>query len=132
MEPLRHAARRSWEVLLAEAQQSAGCNSAHTLEARLSRWLSRSRDLSGSDTLPLAQEFLGQMLGSNDRIEAIMPIRIFIVQSEIGANGGPPPRREMYPAAWGQTGVRMITPRSPTKDLLKSGGNRLMNVKAAL
>lgn len=55
---VRHA-----EVLFAQAQQSVACNVAHTLEARLARWLLRSRDLTGSDSLPLTQEFLSQMLG---------------------------------------------------------------------
>lgn len=55
---VRHA-----EVLFAQAQQSVACNVIHTLEARLARWLLRSRDLAGSDSLPLTQEFLSQMLG---------------------------------------------------------------------
>jgi CRP-like cAMP-binding protein len=55
---------RHEQVLFAQAQQSAACNAAHTVEARLSRWLLRSRDLSGSDTLLLTQEFLAQMLGA--------------------------------------------------------------------
>jgi CRP-like cAMP-binding protein len=33
------------------------------VEARLSRWLLRTRDLVQSDDLPITQEFLGQMLG---------------------------------------------------------------------
>ena len=49
--------------MLARAQQSAACNAVHTIEARLSRWLLRARDLSGSDKLVLTQEFLAQMLG---------------------------------------------------------------------
>jgi CRP-like cAMP-binding protein len=48
---------------VAQAQQSAACNASHNVEARLSRWLLRSRDLSGGDSLPLTQEFLAQMLG---------------------------------------------------------------------
>ena len=51
------------EVLFAQAQQSVACNVSHAVEARLARWLLRCRDLTGSDTLPLTQEFLGQMLG---------------------------------------------------------------------
>ena len=47
---------------MAQALQSVACNAAHTVEARLSRWLLRARDLSGDD-LPLTQEFLAQMLG---------------------------------------------------------------------
>jgi hypothetical protein len=54
---------RHEQALFAQAQQSAACNASHTVEARLSRWLLRSRDLSGSDKLSLTQEFLGQMLG---------------------------------------------------------------------
>jgi CRP-like cAMP-binding protein len=55
---VRHA-----EVLFAQAQQSVACNVTHALEARLARWLLRSRDLAESDSLPLTQEFLSQMLG---------------------------------------------------------------------
>jgi CRP-like cAMP-binding protein len=50
------------QALLAQALQSVACNASHTVEARLSRWLLRARDLSGDD-LPLTQEFLAQMLG---------------------------------------------------------------------
>jgi CRP-like cAMP-binding protein len=60
---LRTALIRHEEALLAQAQQSAACNAVHTIEARLSRWLLRARDLSGSDKLVLTQEFLAQMLG---------------------------------------------------------------------
>jgi DNA-binding MurR/RpiR family transcriptional regulator len=41
----------------------AACNALHELEERLSRWLLQSRDLLMSDSLPLTQEFLAQMLG---------------------------------------------------------------------
>ena len=54
---------RHEQILLAQAQQSAACNASHTVEARLSRWLLWTRELSGSDTLGLTQEFLAQMLG---------------------------------------------------------------------
>jgi CRP-like cAMP-binding protein len=54
---------RHEQALLAQAQQSAACNAAHTVEARLSRWLLRARDLSGSDAVHVTQEFLSQMLG---------------------------------------------------------------------
>ena len=49
-------------VLLAQIQQSVACNALHDLEARLARWLLQ-HDCFDSDTLPLTQEFLGQMLG---------------------------------------------------------------------
>src|SRR3984957_1170200 len=51
------------QVLLAQSQQSAACNAAHTIEARLSRWLLRCRDLVGSQDLRLTQKFIFQMLG---------------------------------------------------------------------
>ena len=51
------------QFVLAQAQQSAACNAAHPLEARLSRWLLRCRDLLLSDDIPLTHEFLGEMLG---------------------------------------------------------------------
>ena len=60
---LRTTLLRHEQVIFAQAQQSAACNASHTVDARLSRWLLRSRDLSGSDILPLTQEFLAQMLG---------------------------------------------------------------------
>jgi CRP-like cAMP-binding protein len=54
---------RHEQVLFAQAQQSAACNASHTVEARMSRWLLRTRDLTGSDMLGLTQEYLAQMLG---------------------------------------------------------------------
>jgi CRP-like cAMP-binding protein len=59
----RAALFRHEQMILIQAQQSAACNATHTVEARLARWLLRSRDLQGSDDLVLTQEFLGQMLG---------------------------------------------------------------------
>lgn len=61
--PFRVALMRHEQALFAEAQQSAACNASHKIENRLARWLLRSRDLSGGDTLELTQEFLAQMLG---------------------------------------------------------------------
>ncbi len=55
---------RHRQFILAQAQQSAACNAAHGLEARLSRWLLRCHDLLGSDDIPLTQEFLANMLGA--------------------------------------------------------------------
>jgi DNA-binding MarR family transcriptional regulator len=50
-------------LILVQAQQSAACNAAHTIDARLARWLLRCRDLQGSDDLLLTQEFIAEMLG---------------------------------------------------------------------
>jgi CRP-like cAMP-binding protein len=51
------------QVLFAQSQQSGACNASHLVEARLSRWLLRTRDLAGGDDLMVTQEFLAQMLG---------------------------------------------------------------------
>jgi len=51
------------QMMTAHTQQVAACNTFHELEARLSRWLLQTRDLIASETLPLTQEFLAQMLG---------------------------------------------------------------------
>src|SRR5204862_2663718 len=61
--PFRSILIRHEQVLLAQAQQSAGCNASHTVESRMCRWLLRMRDLTQSDTMKLTQEFLAQMLG---------------------------------------------------------------------
>jgi CRP-like cAMP-binding protein len=54
---------RHEQVLLAQAQQSAACNAAHSVEERLSRWLLRARDLWDGETLPMTQELLARMIG---------------------------------------------------------------------
>jgi CRP-like cAMP-binding protein len=54
---------RHEQALFAQAQQSAACNASHSVEARLSRWLLRARDLCESENLPLTQQFLAQMIG---------------------------------------------------------------------
>jgi CRP-like cAMP-binding protein len=54
---------RHEQALLAEAQQSVACNAAHSVEARLSRWLLRARELHDGGTLPLTQELLARMMG---------------------------------------------------------------------
>jgi CRP-like cAMP-binding protein len=51
------------QVLFAQAQQSSACNVSHVVEARLCRWLLRTRDLVGDNDLTITQEFLAQMLG---------------------------------------------------------------------
>jgi CRP-like cAMP-binding protein len=61
--PFRSILIRHEQVLLAQAQQSAGCNASHKVEARMCRWLLRIRDLIQSDRMVLTQEFLSQMLG---------------------------------------------------------------------
>jgi CRP-like cAMP-binding protein len=60
---LRALLIRHEQILFAQSQQSAACNASHLVEARLCRWLLRTRDLAGSDDLTVTQEFLAQMLG---------------------------------------------------------------------
>jgi CRP-like cAMP-binding protein len=62
-ETLRVAFARHEHMVSAQVQQVGACNALHELEERLSRWLLQARDLLRSDTLPLTQEFLSQMLG---------------------------------------------------------------------
>ena len=44
-------------------QQSLVCNTQHPVEARLARWLLRVRDVTGSDSFVLTQEYIAEMLG---------------------------------------------------------------------
>lgn len=60
---LRGLVSRHEQALLVQAQQSAACNTSHSVEARLSRWLLRARDLHEGAALPLTQELLARMIG---------------------------------------------------------------------
>jgi len=51
------------DCLLVQVQQSVACNALHAMEARLCRWLLQTQDCIDGNTMPLTQEFLGQMLG---------------------------------------------------------------------
>jgi CRP-like cAMP-binding protein len=62
-EEFRTAIIRHEQLILAQAQQSAACNAVHNLQERLSRWLLRVRDVTGSDNFELTQEFIAEMLG---------------------------------------------------------------------
>ena len=60
---LQEMALKSNEVILAQTQVTAACNALHNVEQRFCRWLLQSWDRSEGDTIPLTQEFLGEMLG---------------------------------------------------------------------
>jgi CRP-like cAMP-binding protein len=62
-EALRTRLYRHDVFMLAQAQQSAACLAKHDVQARLCRWLLRSRDLLQSDNLSLTQEVISEMLG---------------------------------------------------------------------
>ncbi|MFZ0980143.1 MAG: Crp/Fnr family transcriptional regulator [Candidatus Acidiferrales bacterium] len=55
---------RFGQKLAMQSTQIAACNRLHDVEERLARWIAMSQDRILSDTLPLTQEFLGQMLGT--------------------------------------------------------------------
>ena len=61
---LRTALVRHGLAVDAQVQQTAGCNAAHTVEARLARCLLQMHDLSGSNKLVLTQEAMAQMIGA--------------------------------------------------------------------
>jgi CRP-like cAMP-binding protein len=60
---VRNLCIRYNEVLLSQARVTAACNALHPIEARFCRWLLQSADRAASDTVPLTQEFLAEMLG---------------------------------------------------------------------
>lgn len=51
------------QAFLDQALVSGACNAAHQLDQRLARWLLTTRDRSDSDTLPVTQTLLADMLG---------------------------------------------------------------------
>jgi CRP-like cAMP-binding protein len=51
------------QALFSQIAQQVACNALHSIEERCSRWLLLTHDRVHSDTFPLTQEFLAQMLG---------------------------------------------------------------------
>ena len=60
---LRAICLRYNEVLLSQARVTAACNVLHPVQARFCRWLLQAADRAASDTVPLTQEFMAEMLG---------------------------------------------------------------------
>ncbi len=60
---VRHMVDLCAEGLTGQSLQSIACMAFHSVEARMARWLLTARDQIDSDTIPLTQEFVGQMLG---------------------------------------------------------------------
>ena len=60
---LRTMLDRYTQAMLIHVAQSAACNRLHPVEERCARWLLTSHDRAESDTFPVTQEFLSQMLG---------------------------------------------------------------------
>src|SRR5439155_11734261 len=51
------------QAYIAQISQNVACNRLHTLEHRCARWLLEVRERVQSDSFPLTQEFIAQMLG---------------------------------------------------------------------
>ena len=52
------------QMMAMQVTQIAACNRLHEVNERLARWLLMSADRIGSNSVPLTQEFLAQMLGT--------------------------------------------------------------------
>lgn len=52
------------QIMALQVMQVAACNRLHEVNERLARWLLMSADRVDSNSLPLTQEFLAQMLGT--------------------------------------------------------------------
>jgi CRP-like cAMP-binding protein len=61
---LRTRMLRYTELRMAMLGQTAACNAAHRIAARLARWLLLSQDSVDGDTFVLTHEFLSHMLGA--------------------------------------------------------------------
>ncbi len=60
---LRDLIVRYNDVLLGQVQITAACNALHPIQKRLARWILQTRDRIDTDTVPLTQELLSEMLG---------------------------------------------------------------------
>jgi len=61
--PLGRVIQFHTQALLAQFQNVAACNALHSVEARTARWLLQTHDRAESESLPLTQEILSELLG---------------------------------------------------------------------
>ena len=61
---LERQVQRFAQLAAMQVAQIAACNRLHGVEERLARWLLMCHDRLGSNTLPLTEDFLAEMLGS--------------------------------------------------------------------
>jgi CRP-like cAMP-binding protein len=61
---LRNILYRFIYTMITHVSQLACCNRMHVVEQRLAHWLLLLQDRTGSDEMPLTQEFLGRMLST--------------------------------------------------------------------
>ena len=64
LDAFRRLVERYLLALFAQISQLAACNRLHATEQRLCRWLLMTHDRVATDTFPITQDVLGQMLGS--------------------------------------------------------------------
>jgi len=62
-DPFREVIQLYVQALFSQIAQQVACNALHSVEERCSRWLLLTHDRVHSDSFPLTQEFLAQMLG---------------------------------------------------------------------
>lgn len=60
---VRNLLLRYTQALIAQISQTTACNSLHSLEKRLARWLLEAQDRVDKDELKLTQDFIADMLG---------------------------------------------------------------------
>jgi CRP-like cAMP-binding protein len=61
---LERRLQQASQIMYMEVTQIAACNRLHEVEERLARWLLMTSDRTDSNSLPLTQELMGQMLGT--------------------------------------------------------------------
>jgi CRP-like cAMP-binding protein len=61
---LEREVQRFAQLAAMQVEQIAACNRLHEVEERLARWLLMCHDRLGSNSLPLTEDFLAEMLGS--------------------------------------------------------------------
>jgi CRP-like cAMP-binding protein len=61
---LEREVQRFAQLAAMQVAQIAACNRLHEIEERLARWLLMFQDRLGSNSLPLTEDFLAEMLGS--------------------------------------------------------------------
>ena len=65
--PSRELMHRYTMALFTQTAQITSCNRLHEVQQRCARWLLQTHDRADSESFPLTQEFLAQMLGVQDR-----------------------------------------------------------------
>ncbi|MFN2501394.1 MAG: Crp/Fnr family transcriptional regulator [Pyrinomonadaceae bacterium] len=76
-ESLRNVILHFVRKMMTHISQTALCNRLHPAQQRLSRWLLTCQDRTGLAILPLTQEFLALMLGTNRSTVTIMCVELF-------------------------------------------------------